>query len=351
MRTYKDDQKKSEEKYKRPSSTTTVGLKPGSYEYLEDNGLAREGAQLKQQDIIIGKVQKINAADRVGNIEERDISIAVKDKVATVDKVLLTTNHEGFATVKIRVQVTRIPQIGDKFSCYTPDHEVLTTKGWVAINKITKNHLIASLQNGDTLSYVNPTEIQSYDYDSDEHGPLYSIKSNHVDLLVTPNHRMWVGSDRKTANKEKKFSIEKAEDIYHKRISYQMNVVSFDIEFERTGWTSQNDRGDFFILPGIDELEEIKLHLGDWCIFHGIWMAEGCMLRDWGVSFSTHKQRVKDELTRLSESLGLKIFRHKDQVNDEIRNRWNFNDKRLVSYFTGLDLGAVNKNCLMGLGH
>ena len=84
LKTIKKEQRKADEKFKR-SASNTVGLKPGSYEHLQENGLPKEGSKIKQQEIIIGMVKVENSADRVGNIEFRDISEQSKD--GTVDKV------------------------------------------------------------------------------------------------------------------------------------------------------------------------------------------------------------------------------------------------------------------------
>ena len=80
---------------------------------------------------------------------------------------------DGYNFCKVKLRNLRQPVIGDKFSCYTPDHEVLTNKGWVFIEYLTQEHKIASLINGNELVYINPTKIMSYDCDEE----IYEIKS------------------------------------------------------------------------------------------------------------------------------------------------------------------------------
>lgn len=36
-------------------------------------------------------------------------------------------------------------------------------------------------------------------------------------------------------------------------------------------------------------IEDLELDMEAWLLFFGIWMAEGCMLRDWGISIAAHK--------------------------------------------------------------
>ena len=80
-----------------------------------------------------------------------------------------------------------------------------------------------------------------------------------------------------------------------------------------------------------------------WLEFFGIWMTEGCTIRDWGITIATHKQRVKDKLECVCQLLNFNIITHKDKKDDTIRNAWCFNDKRIVHYFIPLSVGAVNK--------
>lgn len=221
--------------------------------------------------------------------------------------------------------------------CYTPDHDVLTTKGWVPINELTLKHKVATLANGNTLEYHYPTELQEYDYD----GKMYCIKSNQIDLMVTPNHNMYVG-DRNGKN----FKLVQAQDIYGKRLKYKKNVENW-IPTEKSPYISED--GTKFILPGIDygndeEMLDMYLDMDAWLIFFGIWIAEGCTLRDWAVSFSTHKQRVKEALNEANKKLNFKLFQHQNKKEDLERNAWCYNDKRLVDYFKPLSVGAVNKS-------
>ncbi len=50
----------------------------------------------------------------------------------------------------------------DKAHCLTDDHEVLTVNGWKAVNDVTTEDKVATLQNGNVV-YEHP--MQTFEYD------------------------------------------------------------------------------------------------------------------------------------------------------------------------------------------
>jgi DNA-directed RNA polymerase beta subunit/intein/homing endonuclease len=210
--------------------------------------------------------------------------------------------------------------------CYTSDHEVLTTDGWKFINKITKEDKIASLMDGDILEYHNPTELQEYTYNDE----LYKIKSNQIDLVVTKNHRMYVGPERGDGE----YKIIEAKYLYGKQRRYKKNIENFNPIKTITHINFKAKK----------EEDKLSFEIEPWLTFFGIWIAEGCTLRTWGVSFATHKPRVKEALEKCCAEMNLEIRKHKDKANDDVRNAWCINNKKLVKYFKKLSVGAINKS-------
>jgi DNA-directed RNA polymerase II subunit RPB2 len=119
----KDDLSKGDKRYEKPDPNNTTGIKPNaSYEYLDENtGIIKENIVIGREDIIIGKRSKIDKnSQQMGGIMYKDESISLKDKfkdkTATVDKVVISQNGEGYPFVKIKLRKERIPKIGDKFA-------------------------------------------------------------------------------------------------------------------------------------------------------------------------------------------------------------------------------------------
>ncbi|KAK8934248.1 DNA-directed RNA polymerase II subunit RPB2 [Platanthera zijinensis] len=124
FRSYRDEEKKMgtlvKEEFGRPNRENTMGMRHGSYDKLDDDGLAPPGTRVSGEDVIIGKTSPIAQDDSQGASSRytlRDHSTSLRhSESGMVDQVLLTTNADGLRFVKVRMRSVRIPQIGDKFS-------------------------------------------------------------------------------------------------------------------------------------------------------------------------------------------------------------------------------------------
>ncbi|KAK4347150.1 hypothetical protein RND71_033489 [Anisodus tanguticus] len=124
FRSYRDEEKKMgtlvKEDFGRPDRASTMGMRHGSYDKLDDDGLALPGTRVSGEDLIIGKTTPISQDDAQGQASRytrKDHSTSLRhSETGMVDQVLLTTNADGLRFVKVRVRSVLIPQIGDKFS-------------------------------------------------------------------------------------------------------------------------------------------------------------------------------------------------------------------------------------------
>lgn len=79
-------------------------------------------------------------------------------------------------------------QVGDKM-CFDPSTWLLTRHGWKLVGDVTLDDELATLNPAtDELEYQRPTHIHRFAYN----GPMYYLNTKHVNMLVTPNHRLWV---------------------------------------------------------------------------------------------------------------------------------------------------------------
>lgn len=214
----KNQSTSQDEMFMKPDRTKVAGMKKGSYDKINEKGYVPEETTVVNGDFLIGKVSPIQQSAQ-NNKLYKDNSEAYRQHVpGVVDKVYSDIrNAEQYEMIKIRVRSERVPTIGDKMCCYSPDHEVLTTDGWIPINQITLDHKIACLDNGNKLVYRKPMEIQSYDYV----GQMYVVDSNQVKLCVTPNHRMYVHNCETNTHQ-----VIEAQYIQNKDVKY-VNTVKF----------------------------------------------------------------------------------------------------------------------------
>jgi len=159
-----------------------------------------------------------------------------------------------------------MPHVAKRFAewsgCYDDQTEVLTDRGWLLFKNLTKEMRVATL-NPEThaLDYEHPKLIQ------DKVGPPEMIQFKHasLDLLVTPNHRMYVTrpSDRS------RFHFVEAGDAPGTWVRAKRDAA----------W--RHDDVEWFELPSVAWESKLKpepprlLPMDDWLEFLGYWLSEG----------------------------------------------------------------------------
>lgn len=75
----------------------------------------------------------------------------------------------------------------DRHGCYDEQTEVLTSTGWKRWPDVTGHESFATLSADGTIEFQRAVHHISRRYD----GPMVRLAMAHLDLLVTPDHRMW----------------------------------------------------------------------------------------------------------------------------------------------------------------
>jgi thymidylate synthase ThyX len=186
--------------------------------------------------------------------------------------------------------------------CYDAETEVLTKDGWKAWPDVDGTELFATVNpDTDVLEYQHATEHFVGDYD----GEMYRVRSEQVDLLVTPNHRMWVKAHDTQANRrgEEPYRVRFANEIYGKRVAYQKTAVwhgqdsgSVAIPGTKRTWTTKATGTDV-----------TRHHIGDefpiqeFARFLGHWLAEGslnghqiCLAQNRGAQLDAMAENIRD---------------------------------------------------------
>ena len=194
-----------------------------------------------------------------------------------------------------------VHMVDDKMHCLTPDHDVLTNKGWISVDNITWNDKIATLKKNGQLVYQRPTNIFHY---KNYKGSLYHIKNNTIDLLVTPKHRMYVKkntfipfrvNNRRLFHKQskplftppypskmeggaKKGSKSLAKTPYE--LIEAKNLIGKNYRYLKNAHWIKKDYQ--FVLPSIVInsliIPEKIMNMNAWLIFLGLWISGNCLV-------------------------------------------------------------------------
>lgn len=263
--------------FKKPSQETQTSKLSMNYEKLNENGYAPVGTELVNNDVIICKITPYKDNEKKNIYYKNTTEIYKGLESALVDKVITDiTNAEDYKMIKVKLNIEKIPRVGDKFCCYTDEHEVLTFNGWKNVKDITMTDKIACLENNDTLIYNYPTHIYKYDIEDE----LYEIDGN-ISFQVTKNHRMYIKDKNKT-----NYEIKTAEEIYNTPVYYKTNIEKYNFEkceyFEYDEMNNQK----YFIVN-----ENLKININNWCVIYGIWSVCGKIYNN-KLYFNTNKSSI-----------------------------------------------------------
>lgn len=213
--------------------------------------------------------------------------------------------------------------------CYSDDTEVLTENGWKLFKDISMDERLATL-NREThrLEYQYPSSKTKFWYD----GMMIRRFGKHIDLLVTPNHNMWIRLRRTRKNEVEKFGRWKK---FKFRKAFNL-PKEFYIK-RNANWKGEEKKR--FILPEYyNEWEsgfgkrsyyqpEIKIPMDDWLAFFGIWLAEGSLSSRNKCSVRVYQKKYKNVVRKIMEKMPFEL--HKFQQDNGLT----------VFYFNSIQLG------------
>jgi len=269
FKTYRDQCSKNhstgeEEVFTKPIVEETGRVKPYNYDKLNADGFVPKNTAITPNDILVGKIMPYKSQ---GTTHARDTSLQVKgNDEGNIDYNYTGINGDGYKFCKIRLRKYRKVVVGDKLACYTKDHDILTTNGWIGISELTLDHKVATLVDN-ALVYQAPSELHSYDYK----GKMYSVESDDISLLVTPNHRMYVKSDCEKAE----YKVEKAEDIFNMCKRYKKNIDNWNPDYNSPDlpWNLIVENGTVTKFR-FKKHPDIEIDIDSWIIIYGAYIAQ-----------------------------------------------------------------------------
>jgi intein/homing endonuclease len=257
-------------------------------EYIKLNGLTDF---LKEDEIAILQVPSIFPAENRPII---DATVGVLSKQQWEHNMPLAV-----ATVE---QILRKERGNVAIHCYDKKTRVLTKRGFRHFSELTYRDQIATL-NPKTgyLEYHKPRRIINYEHD----GPMYEFRSRNIDLMVTPEHRLWVAPVY--ARKDlRKYRFSTPAELFS--TSQKGSSERHYFAVKRTALWKGKGSVKKIVLPGGK-----RIQIDDWLRFLGWYLAEGThrkagVDRDYGLitlSQSLHSPYLS-EIESLVKRLGFK---------------------------------------------
>ena len=198
---------------------------------------------------------------------------------------------------------------GDSTGCYSDDTELLTEGGWKLFKHLKENDKVITLNNKREIEFNKPKKYFKYSYKGD----MYNFKSDNMDLLVTPNHRMFL-------YKHKKLYFKRADEITRKAQlptsegNTNKNINFFILPKTMNSWISGNHNSKIS-----KKWDALRIKMDEWLRFLGIYLSEGSIdskhltARDHGyrVIISQKKKDIKNQIRDLLNRLPFNFSEYK----------------------------------------
>jgi site-specific DNA-methyltransferase (adenine-specific) len=149
--------------------------------------------------------------------------------------------------------------------CYSADTDVLTRRGWIGFPELRGEDELATVSPDSEMHYATPVKLHRHRH----RGDLLRFVSRTVDLLVTPQHTMFVRPKHSL-----EYEFRAAVDLAHAKSTYYALP-------NRLRWMGYQPPDQFYV-PPVKYLRAYcakplpPFELGDWCEFMGWYLAEGC---------------------------------------------------------------------------
>jgi flavin-dependent thymidylate synthase len=111
--------------------------------------------------------------------------------------------------------------------CYDGETEVLTAAGWKRWPEVSEEDELATLNSQHKVEYHRPLRLIRYRHK----GRMYRVESSGVDLLVTPDHRMYAcPTTTRTGRKRTGYRLIPCEELDGKSHAYLKSGDWYDVE-------------------------------------------------------------------------------------------------------------------------
>ncbi len=199
------------------------------------------------------------------------------------------------------------PSTGE-MGCYDDKTEVLTEKGWKLFKDLSPDDEICTLNpSSGIVEFQRPSAIVSFRH----HRKLISIRNRTLDIMVTPDHNMYVQTQQDARRHRNNYRFVKARELQTQS------------QIKRTGiWIGSES--EYFTLPSVtlghfegrqvvlSETGSLAIPTDKWLAFIGVWLADGsvsCNRESYRVSIAQKSRAKAERIGGLLSQLPFKFSR------------------------------------------
>ncbi len=291
-----------------------ISLFPGKFDRktldtLDEKGIIRLGSVVEHgQPLILAAKERDNAQNKVhkkGQSGHNDESVLWNHH----DNGVVTDVVWGKQGPVVLVKTVSPMRVGDKM-CYDPETNILTkARGWVPVADITVRDEVFTL-NAETGcgEWQRPTHVWAYDHC----GEMYALSTKHIDMLVTPEHRLWV------ARPGEAYQAVTAREFWESRGDWQFKK---DCAWEGVPKTA------FEFSEPIRKYQERTAKLQSlpmdlWLEFLGYYIAEGLVTEGCVKISKSRKSPSWKKIDKVFKKIGLPYRYAEKEQRFEISNVW-----------------------------
>lgn len=188
--------------------------------------------------------------------------------------------------------------------CYDDQTEILTRNGWKKFSELNKEISVATV-NQETLNFEwqKPTDIIYEKYS----GKMIHFSNRGFDLLVTPNHNMFV----KRCENRYRTSSGKFELVEAKSISGRYRVNEFRM-MSTAIWKDNSENVNSVNIEGFGSIDiETFIMLSGWYISEGWCQKDGSII---SLAQSVKKPENRQEIIDVIKKIGINYTEYKDDI-------------------------------------
>jgi len=192
--------------------------------------------------------------------------------------------------------------------CLAEGHEILTYSGWKDVSEIEVDDSVLSV-NTETmeLEWVKVTAVGKWYYK----GKMIHFRGKGIDLLVTPNHRMFVYYKKIGVPIKEKQKDNRGRWTKSKTVGYFVEAKDVKDGYitPKIGWKWKGKNEVYFVLPELKTTynrKEVyyppkKIKMEDWLAFFGLWLAEGSVRGSKGGQKKVYEISIKQKEPKASK--------------------------------------------------